>query len=329
MRKLIAFLVFMLNIFAYNEEFFKAVEKNKVDVVKKMLDKNTNVNMKDKDASTPLMLSKKYEISELLLKYGANPNLQDNYRETALSYAEDTEIIKLLLENEANTEINDNYECTAIYTSNVEKIKLLVKYGANIEGNSSDGYTPLMWALMPDVTQALIDVGANIYATNDSGEDVLDIYTKEANDEHDTYGREEMLEMIKILKSYMVDYEVLSKIIADYSKEKNLEKTIKELEKSNIKTMLKHKPKYFTDTQYISILNDYAFFLSKTERYKEAIPILEKVIILSPDRMVAYSNLSSCYKKLYKETGDKNYKIEQKKYFKKYIRLWIKTYLKI
>ncbi len=329
MRKLIIFLVFIFNIFAYNEDFFKAIEENKVDVVKEFLNKKIDVNMQNNNGYTALMISEDYEISKLLLEHGADVDIKNKYNNTALNIAENANIIKLLLENGANTEINDNYECTAIYTSNIEKIKLLVKYGANIEGNSSDGFTPLMWSLMPDVEQALIDLGANIYAINDSGEDVLDVYTKEANDEYDTYGREEMLEMIKILKSYMVDYEVLSKIIADYSKEKNLEKAIKELEKSNIKTILKHKPKYFTDIQYISVLNDYAFFLSETDRYKEAIPILERVILLSPDKLVAYHNLSSCYKKLYKETGDKNYKIEQKKHFRKYIRLWIKLYLKI
>ncbi|MBN2839027.1 MAG: ankyrin repeat domain-containing protein, partial [Fusobacteriaceae bacterium] len=287
------------------------------------------VNMQNNNGYTALMISKDYEISRLLVKNGANANIKNKYLNTALDIAENIQIIKLLLENGADINSRDESLETVIFTSNIEKIRLLSKFGADLEVKNNWGYTPLMWALMPDVTQALIDVGANIYAINDSGEDVLDVYTKEANDEYDTYGREEMLEMIKILKSYMVDYEVLSKIIADYSKEKNLEKTIKELEKSNVKTILKHKPKYFTDTQYILVLNDYAYFLSETERYKEAIPILERVILLSPDRALAYGNLSSCYKKLYKETGDKNYKIEQKKYFRKYIRLWIKLYLKI
>ncbi|MBW5445638.1 hypothetical protein GE107_06115 [Cohnella sp. CFH 77786] len=43
-------------------------------------------------------------------------------------------------------------------------------------------------------------------------------------------------------------------------------------------------------SEFIPMLNDYAFFLSETKRYKEAKPILLNVIKLSPSRAVAYLN---------------------------------------
>lgn len=321
MKIFLMFLIIIFNTFASNEEFFKAVEKNRIDLVKEFLNKKIDINMQDKKGNTPLMLSNNYVISKLLLKYGGNPNHQNKSGNTALIYAENTEIIKLLLENGADLEIKNNSTDTAIYTANIEKIKILAQYGADLEAKSSGGYTALMWSLLPEVTQVLIDVGANIYAVNDHGEDIITFYTKEANDEHDTYGIEEMLEMIKIVKSYMCDYKILSKIIANYSKEKNLEKTIKGLEKSNIKTMLKYKPKYFTDTQYIQILNDYGYFLSETDRYKEAIPILERVILLEPNRVVAYLNLGDCYLKDYQKSKKQFDKDKVIVNYKKYVTL--------
>ena len=152
----------------------------------------------------------------------------------------------------------------------------------------------------------MIELGANLYAINDNGEDVLEFYYKEAYDEHDTYGKEEMLKQIAIFKKYIADYKKISKIIKSYKNKNDLKKIIDQLEKANIETILKYKPKYFTDGQYIQVLNDYAYFLSETERYKEAIPILENVIKLSSKRAVAYLNLGDCYYKEYLKNADKN-----------------------
>ena len=85
--------------------------------------------------------------------------------------------------------------------------------------------------------------------------------------------------------------------------------------------MLKHKPKYFTDGQYIQVLNDYAYFLSETERYKEGIPILERIIILAPNRDVAYLNLGDCYYKEYKKYNRESDKMKVIENYKEYLSL--------
>ena len=79
----------------------------------------------------------------------------------------------------------------------------------------------------------------------------------------------------------------------------DLGEAIKIMEENGIKDIIKSKPKKLSKNRYINILNDYAFFLSKTkDRYKEAIPVLEKVIDIRPNRAVAYLNLGDLYYKL-------------------------------
>lgn len=88
-----------------------------------------------------------------------------------------------------------------------------------------------------------------------------------------------------------------------------------------ISIILKEKPKLYTDSQYVLLLNNYAYYLSETDRYEEAIPILEKVIKLSPNRAVAYLNLGDCYDKLYQKSKNKKDNENSIKNYKKYISL--------
>lgn len=88
-----------------------------------------------------------------------------------------------------------------------------------------------------------------------------------------------------------------------------------------ISIILKEKPKIYTDSQYVLLLNNYAYYLSETDRYEEAMPILEKVINLSQNRAVAYLNLGDCYDKLYKNSKDEKDKEKSIKNYKKYISL--------
>lgn len=88
-----------------------------------------------------------------------------------------------------------------------------------------------------------------------------------------------------------------------------------------ISIILKEKPKLYTDFQYVLLLNNYAYYLSETDRYEEAMPIIEKVIKLSPNRAVAYLNLGDCYDKRYKNSKNEKDKENSIKNYKKYISL--------
>lgn len=113
----------------------------------------------------------------------------------------------------------------------------------------------------------------------------------------------------------------IDKIFKSTKNLKDVDNTLINLEKNGIQELLITMPKEIKTATYIQYLNDYAYFLSETDRYKEAMPILEKVIELSPDRVVTYLNLGDCYYKDYqrgKKQSDLNNMIDN---YCKYIGL--------
>lgn len=86
--------------------------------------------------------------------------------------------------------------------------------------------------------------------------------------------------------------------IAIFKETKDVGKAIEVLEQVGVRKIVNTKPKGLTERVYVSILNDYGFFLSETaDRWTEAIPILEKVLTIDPNRSVAHLNLADTYRK--------------------------------
>lgn len=85
------------------------------------------------------------------------------------------------------------------------------------------------------------------------------------------------------------------KAIKVFKEERDIYKAIELLENADIQLLIKDKHQIDIDAK-ITILNDYAYFLSMTyERFKEAIPLFEQVILLSPERPYPYINISDTY----------------------------------
>jgi len=72
-----------------------------------------------------------------------------------------------------------------------------------------------------------------------------------------------------------------------------------------------------TTIKYVSILNDYGFFLDETGQHQEAIPILKKVVEFDSDRTVTYLNLADAMWNMYGE--DPKFKEEIVGYYNTYI----------
>ncbi|HEB74626.1 MAG TPA: ankyrin repeat domain-containing protein [Candidatus Desulfofervidus auxilii] len=102
-------------------DLIQAVILGDVNKVKKLLEQGANVNLRDRNGMTALMLAvRKGQISvvKLLLEKEADVNTQDDFMgwtalilASALGY---TNIVKLLLENGADVDIKDKNGMTAL-----------------------------------------------------------------------------------------------------------------------------------------------------------------------------------------------------------------------
>jgi|GEM_PF-1637489 len=96
------------------------------------------------------------------------------------------------------------------------------------------------------------------------------------------------------------------------------------MEEGGVENILDEKPAQMTTTQYMGILNDYAFFLSDSysedeqAKLEKEIKILRRVIALDPNRTVAHLNLGDALAKKMKDLFTYSEKIETAKVIEKH-----------
>jgi ankyrin repeat protein len=184
-----------------NEDLIAAAEKGDIATVQALLAKGVDVNAKDKDGRTALMLASwkgQVEVVKELLAKSADANAKDNYGGTALMFAaqeDHTETVQALLSKGADVNAADKegntplhyaaatgnlvitnwvgpYLFEAVTHGNKTTIDLLLANGANVNAKSKDGYTPLHRASVDgdkDVVELLLTHGANVNATTNDG----------------------------------------------------------------------------------------------------------------------------------------------------------------
>lgn len=174
-----------------------AVSNNKADIVLFLLKKGADPNLHcHYDGESPIILASDYldidsnpAILDFLLKYGGNPN----------DYVTSDEYVTY--------EHSEQTPLTAASRSSLQKVKLLLEAGANIEFATKDGETPLYYATLGnrfDIIKYLLDNGANyrkVYTVIMNGDTLrfLDLLAK--NPYQDTLENEELLRQIrKIIK---------------------------------------------------------------------------------------------------------------------------------
>ena len=81
------------------DKLFNAIYDDQLEIVKYLIEAGVNINAKDKDGDTALMLASIYNnlnMVKYLIEKGANINYKNVYGQTASLYAIDEDIMELL-----------------------------------------------------------------------------------------------------------------------------------------------------------------------------------------------------------------------------------------
>lgn len=136
----------------------KAVNRNDIDGVRKLISEGTNVNELDAEGNAPLVMAAykgHNEIVKLLLEAGADVRAVDpGMKATALhaaAYAGRTEAAKLLIAHKIDIDKQGPYNGytalhDAIWQNNIETAKVIIEAGAKLNIKSNDGETALDFA---------------------------------------------------------------------------------------------------------------------------------------------------------------------------------------
>lgn len=135
------------------------VKNNQLDAVEKALKEGANVNTKDGDGRSLLLLATRatnYDMAKLLVSYGADVNLQDNMLDSPFLYAGatgQTTMLRLFLAHGARFDIFNRYNGTALIPAcergHVETVKLLTSTkGFPIDHINRLGWTALLEAVI-------------------------------------------------------------------------------------------------------------------------------------------------------------------------------------
>jgi hypothetical protein len=184
-----------------------AAAEARLDTVKNLISKGTNVNIQDENGDTALLLASgrvgASEIVDQLLKSGADPNAPNREGETALmwaAFADDINTVNVLLENGSSASARNRRGESALqwalsksdlstYTHDGESagkntiaiVRALVGASANVNSKDVNGITPLIQAtrsgLLPAVRE-LISLGADVDAQDNQGRSALDYATE-------------------------------------------------------------------------------------------------------------------------------------------------------
>ncbi len=181
----------------------QAAEVNNAKRVQKLLKSGSDVNMRNDNGVTPLMLAavnNSVDVTRLLIKARADIEAKDMYGGTALMWAASGNAVDtawLLIKAGADLETKgsvteEGIELTPLMfaagSNFVDVSKLLIESGADVNawGVFGDDITPLMLAAYrnsADVAKLLIDAGADVSVANSNGLTALIIAEESGADE--------------------------------------------------------------------------------------------------------------------------------------------------
>lgn len=166
----------------------KAVSTEDVQLVKEILSSKPDLEIKDKNGKTALMIATynhDNKIAELLIAAGADVNAQDTKQNSPFLYAGaegNVEILKMGLENGANFNLYNRYGGTALIPAaekgHLEVVKILTKVpNYPINHINKLGWAALLEAIILSaesetqtaIVKTLIDAGADVNIADKDG----------------------------------------------------------------------------------------------------------------------------------------------------------------
>jgi len=171
------------------EEIIKAIKKNNIQLIKKLLENGGDINkifLIDGKELNPLMYASYkgfIEIMKILIQKGADVNLQTPKGFTSLMRAVNSNIeetVNLLLDNGANVNLKDYQGTIALYytirNNNTNIADILLKKGADINTQDKDGDTLLHNSIFeekPEMVEFFLQKGINVNLKNKNGKTPL------------------------------------------------------------------------------------------------------------------------------------------------------------
>ncbi len=154
-------------------DLLEAAARGDLTGVKNLLDQGADINVKNKDGITALMLASAdgyKDIVELLLTQGVDVNAVNNNGETALDLSSYTEIKKLL--RPYDQPITPDVLCYAARVGDIPAIERYIARGVDVNARANEGLTALIEASLEgkkDVVALLLKTGADINTRTDYG----------------------------------------------------------------------------------------------------------------------------------------------------------------
>jgi ankyrin repeat protein len=189
-----------------------AIENDRSEVAKFLIEKGANINALNGDGDTPLIRTSgkgNLAIVKLLIEKGANVNYEGSFHHTALGAAienDRSEVAKFLIEKGANINALNNSGDTPLIQAaskgNLPLVQLLIEKGADVNHKSNFHHTALTMSTEnghKDVVLFLLSKGATTTVKTNAGKQALDLARAKRHPE-----------IVAILEKYPYDRPVIN-----------------------------------------------------------------------------------------------------------------------